>query len=55
MGAILARPGESAESLVARADHLMYASKAAGGNRVTVDPDPEDASLPRDESDRAAG
>jgi diguanylate cyclase (GGDEF)-like protein/PAS domain S-box-containing protein len=55
MGAVLARPDESAEGLVARADRLMYASKAAGGNRVTVDPDSEDASLPRDASDRAAG
>jgi two-component system cell cycle response regulator len=30
-------PGEALESLVSRADRAMYASKAAGRNRVTVD------------------
>ena len=36
LGATLATPGESSESLVSRADKLMYASKAAGRNRVTM-------------------
>jgi diguanylate cyclase (GGDEF)-like protein/PAS domain S-box-containing protein len=37
IGATIARPGDSAESLVARADSLMYLSKSRGRNRVTLD------------------
>lgn len=37
VGAALARPGESGEDLVDRADRLMYASKRAGRDRVTAD------------------
>jgi diguanylate cyclase (GGDEF)-like protein/PAS domain S-box-containing protein len=36
IGATLARPDDTAESLVNRADGLMYASKEAGRNRVTA-------------------
>ncbi len=35
LGATLLQPGDSPESLVRRADQLMYASKEAGRNRVT--------------------
>jgi diguanylate cyclase (GGDEF)-like protein/PAS domain S-box-containing protein len=35
LGATLLRPGDSPESLVRRADQLMYRSKDAGRNRVT--------------------
>jgi diguanylate cyclase (GGDEF)-like protein/PAS domain S-box-containing protein len=35
-GATLLRPGDSPESVVHRADALMYRSKEAGGNRVVV-------------------
>jgi diguanylate cyclase (GGDEF)-like protein/PAS domain S-box-containing protein len=38
IGATLAGAGERAEDLVARADQLMYASKTAGGGRVTFEP-----------------
>ncbi len=37
IGATLARAGERAGDVVARADRLMYASKDTGRNRVTVD------------------
>jgi diguanylate cyclase (GGDEF)-like protein/PAS domain S-box-containing protein len=37
IGVSTARPGESAEALVARADSLMYISKKLGRNRVTVE------------------
>jgi len=37
LGGTLARPDDTAESLVARADRLMYASKQAGRNTVTLD------------------
>ncbi len=37
IGATLARAADGVGDVVARADHLMYASKAAGRNRVTVD------------------
>jgi diguanylate cyclase (GGDEF)-like protein len=37
IGAVRARPDDSTDSLVARADRLMYDSKAAGGNRATVE------------------
>ena len=40
VGATLARPGDSPEDLVERADRLMYRSKNAGRNRVTTDIDP---------------
>lgn len=36
IGATLARPGDTVETIVARADDLMYASKRGGKNRVTV-------------------
>jgi diguanylate cyclase (GGDEF)-like protein/PAS domain S-box-containing protein len=35
-GCTIARPDDTIESLVARADRLMYASKEAGRNRVTA-------------------
>ena len=35
-GAALAEPGDDAESVVARADRLMYVSKFSGKNRVTL-------------------
>jgi diguanylate cyclase (GGDEF)-like protein/PAS domain S-box-containing protein len=37
IGATLVHDGDSAESMLSRADRLMYDSKAAGGNRVTSD------------------
>jgi diguanylate cyclase (GGDEF)-like protein/PAS domain S-box-containing protein len=37
IGGALARDKDSAESLVDRADRLMYESKTAGGNRATVE------------------
>lgn len=37
IGATLARPSDTLHALVERADRLMYQSKAAGRNRVTVD------------------
>ena len=39
IGASLGRPGDKAASLVKRADQLMYRSKLAGRNRVTMDSD----------------
>jgi diguanylate cyclase (GGDEF)-like protein len=36
LGATLLQPGDSPESLVRRADLLMYRSKEAGRNRVTA-------------------
>jgi len=36
IGGTLAMPGDSIEALVARADGLMYQSKSAGRNRVTL-------------------
>ncbi len=36
LGATLAEVGDSMESLVDRADKLMYKSKKAGGNRFTI-------------------
>lgn len=39
VGATLALPDDTAETLIDRADRLMYASKAAGRNRVTSDVD----------------
>lgn len=37
LGATMARPGDTIESLIHRADGLMYSSKSAGRNRVTTD------------------
>ena len=37
IGATLARPDDTMESLLERADQLMYQSKAAGRNRVSCD------------------
>jgi diguanylate cyclase (GGDEF)-like protein/PAS domain S-box-containing protein len=37
VGATLARPGETAEELIHRADGLMYQSKMSGRNRTTTD------------------
>lgn len=36
LGAVLAQPDDTPETLIHRADTLMYASKAAGRNRVTI-------------------
>lgn len=36
IGATLARPGDSAETILKRADTLMYASKSGGRNKVTM-------------------
>jgi diguanylate cyclase (GGDEF)-like protein/PAS domain S-box-containing protein len=43
LGATLARPEDSPEDLVERADRLMYLSKRAGRNRVTTDTDQDAA------------
>ena len=40
VGAALARPNDTVETLVGRADELMYRSKRNGRNRVTVQPEP---------------
>jgi diguanylate cyclase (GGDEF)-like protein len=37
IGGTVSRPGETTESIVKRADELMYCSKANGRNRVTTD------------------
>ena len=37
MGATLVQPGDTVETLLARADSLLYHSKAAGRNRLTCD------------------
>jgi diguanylate cyclase (GGDEF)-like protein len=37
IGATLMRPDDDRESLIARADALMYRSKQGGRNRVTLD------------------
>lgn len=37
MGATLLRPDDTVESVIARADQLMYRSKKAGKNRLTMD------------------
>lgn len=39
IGGTLARPEDSAESIIRRADALMYRSKTAGKNMVTIDGD----------------
>jgi diguanylate cyclase (GGDEF)-like protein/PAS domain S-box-containing protein len=44
VGGTLARSGDDAESLVARADALMYEGKRAGGNAVVFAPAPDDRS-----------
>ncbi len=36
IGATLARPGDTVQTIVARADRLLYESKSAGRNRVTL-------------------
>ena len=38
IGATLARPDDSPETLLNRADQLMYQSKLSGRNRVTMEP-----------------
>ena len=37
IGATLSRPDDTVESIIKRADKLMYHSKALGRNRVTCD------------------
>ncbi len=37
IGGVMARDGESAEDVIARADRLMYRSKDAGRDRITVE------------------
>jgi diguanylate cyclase len=39
LGVAAAREGETAESLISRADQAMYAAKAAGRNRVRTELD----------------
>ncbi len=41
IGAALFRPGESAETLIHRADACLYAAKAAGRNQVKSENDPD--------------
>jgi diguanylate cyclase (GGDEF)-like protein/PAS domain S-box-containing protein len=41
IGGSLMRPGDSLESLLERADRLMYESKRLGRNRVSLDPEAE--------------
>jgi diguanylate cyclase (GGDEF)-like protein len=36
IGVVIARPGESVEIAVARADRAMYTAKSAGRNRVVA-------------------
>jgi len=43
IGVAEARPGESAEGLVARADQALYAAKVAGRDRVAVSPQSDSA------------
>ena len=38
IGATLVRPDDSPETLLKRADQLMYQSKLSGRNRVTMEP-----------------
>jgi diguanylate cyclase (GGDEF)-like protein len=40
IGGTLARPEDTPESIVKRADQAMYRGKQAGGNRVRIDPAP---------------
>jgi diguanylate cyclase (GGDEF)-like protein/PAS domain S-box-containing protein len=40
IGAAVARCGDTMETLIERADQLMYASKRSGRNRVTLEPEP---------------
>lgn len=37
VGGVMAIPGDTRESLIARADRMMYASKAAGRDRITIE------------------
>jgi diguanylate cyclase (GGDEF)-like protein len=43
IGATLVRPGDTVDSVLLRADALLYRAKAAGRDRVVVDPEPQDA------------
>ncbi len=38
IGATIVKPGDTAARIIRRADALLYASKASGRNRVTLDP-----------------
>jgi diguanylate cyclase (GGDEF)-like protein len=44
IGATAVRPGDTVDSVLLRADGLLYRAKAAGRDRVVIDPAPEDAS-----------
>jgi diguanylate cyclase (GGDEF)-like protein len=45
VGVTVVRPGDGVESIVSRADQLMYWSKTAGGNRVTSDQNEQELKL----------
>ena len=38
LGATFMKPGDTVKSVVARADQMLYESKAGGRNRVTLAP-----------------
>ncbi|MFM1872769.1 MAG: hypothetical protein RL398_2191, partial [Planctomycetota bacterium] len=42
IGMTAARPNDTPERLLERADHALYASKGHGRNRFSIDLDPDD-------------